>query len=323
MAIKALAWMVRAFEPPVYCYHEIVHNKLVVDRFIDRGVIFVDDIAEVPHGRPIMLSAHGSAPEVVTAAKERGNYVVDAVCPLVTKVHHEVKVRAGKGYQIVYIGHDGHEEAVGTMAVAPKSIHRVQSVEEVEALPDFDQPTALLAQTTLSHREWDSVAEAARSRFPDLFTPSRSDLCFATTNRQSALMGVAERCDAFVVIGSANSSNTNALAQLANEAGCPEVYRVNGPDELPDDLAGVVGVTAGASAPEDVVQNVISFLSPTDGVEEVKITEEDEYFPPPRSLRELLSAVDVVATLGLGGPVDDRVPINDRKVGASDVLTTL
>ena len=120
MAIKALAWMVRAFEPPVYCYHEIVHNQLVVDRFRDLGVVFVDDIAEVPPGRPIMLSAHGSAPEVVAAARASGGYVVDAVCPLVTKVHHEVKVRAGKGYQIVYVGHEGHEEAVGTMAVAPE-----------------------------------------------------------------------------------------------------------------------------------------------------------------------------------------------------------
>ena len=136
MAIKALAWMVRAFEPPVYCYHEIVHNQLVVDRFRDLGVVFVDDIAEVPPGRPIMLSAHGSAPEVVAAARASGGYVVDAVCPLVTKVHHEVKVRAGKGYQIVYVGHEGHEEAVGTMAVAPDSIHRVESVAEVDALPD-------------------------------------------------------------------------------------------------------------------------------------------------------------------------------------------
>ncbi len=137
MAIKALAWMVRAFEPPVYCYHEIVHNKLVVDRFRDLGVVFVDDIAEVPPGRPIMLSAHGSAPEVVAAARASGGYVVDAVCPLVTKVHHEVKVRAGKGYQIVYVGHEGHEEAVGTMAVAPESIHRVETVDEVAALPDL------------------------------------------------------------------------------------------------------------------------------------------------------------------------------------------
>ena len=323
MAIKALAWMVRAFEPPVYCYHEIVHNKLVVDRFTDRGVIFVDDIDEVPEGSPVMLSAHGSAPEVVANAKKRGSYVVDAVCPLVTKVHHEVKVRAGKGYQIVYIGHEGHEEAVGTMAVAPDSIHRVESLEEVAALPEFEQPTALLAQTTLSHREWADIAEAATDRFPDLFTPTRSDLCFATTNRQSALMAVAERCDVFVVIGSANSSNTNALAQLATEAGCPAVYRVNGYHELPTGLEGTVGVTAGASAPEDVVQEVIRFLAPREGVEEVEITEEDEYFPPPRSLRELLMAVDVVATLGLGGPAADRVPVNDRRVGASDVLTTL
>ncbi len=323
MAIKALAWMVRAFEPPVYCYHEIVHNKLVVERFSDRGVIFVDDIDDVPPGRPIMLSAHGSAPDVVAAARDRGSYVVDAVCPLVTKVHHEVKVRAGKGYQIVYIGHEGHEEAVGTMAVAPDAIHRVESVDDVAGLPDFDQPTALLAQTTLSHRDWADVAEAAKERYPDLFTPARSDLCFATTNRQSALMAVAERCDAFVVIGSANSSNTNALAKLAIEAGCDRVFRVNGPDELPADLSGTVGLTAGASAPEDVVQAVIDFLDPTDGVEEVRITEEDEYFPPPRNLRELLSVVDVVATLAAGGPVGHNPRIQDRHVDASDVLTAL
>ncbi len=323
MAIKALAWMVRAFEPPVYCYHEIVHNKLVVDRFRDRGVIFVDDIAEVPAGSPIMLSAHGSAPEVVTMARDRSSYVVDAVCPLVTKVHHEVKVRAGKGYQIVYIGHEGHEEAVGTMAVAPDAIHRVETVAEVEALPDFDQPTALLAQTTLSHRDWADVAEAASARYPDLFTPGRSDLCFATTNRQSALMAVADRCDAFVVIGSANSSNTNALAKLATEAGCERVFRVNGPAELPEDLHGTVGVTAGASAPEDVVQAVIEFLAPADGVEEVNITDEDEYFPPPRNLRELLGAVDVVATLALGGSTEDRPALNDRQIDASEVLNAL
>ena len=162
MAIKALAWMVRAFEPPVYCYHEIVHNKTVVERFERQGVVFVDDIDEVPPGRPIMLSAHGSAPEVVEAARARGSFVVDSVCPLVTKVHHEVKVRAGKGYRIVYVGHEGHEEAVGTMAVAPNAISLVETVAEVDALPDFDQPVALLAQTTLSHRDWEGVAVRVR-----------------------------------------------------------------------------------------------------------------------------------------------------------------
>ena len=205
-----------------------------------------------------MLSAHGSAPEVVAAARARGSYVVDSVCPLVTKVHHEVKVRAGKGYRIVYVGHEGHEEAVGTMAVAPDAISRVESVAEVDALPQFDEPVALLAQTTLSHRDWADVAVAVRDRYPDVWTPGRSDLCFATTNRQSALMAIAPRVDAIVVIGSANSSNTRALEKLAIEAGCPRVFRVNDVDELPDDLSGVVGVTAGASAPEELVEAVIA-----------------------------------------------------------------
>jgi 4-hydroxy-3-methylbut-2-enyl diphosphate reductase len=323
MAIKALAWMVRAFDPPVYCYHEIVHNRKVVDRFRELGVVFVDDIADVPAGRPVMLSAHGSAPEVVAAAEAAGGYVVDAVCPLVTKVHHEVKVRAGKGYQIVYVGHQGHEEAVGTMAVAPEAIHRVESTDEVAALPDFDQPVALLAQTTLSHRDWADVLDATRERFPDLWVPGRSDLCFATTNRQSALMAIAPRCDAVVVIGSANSSNTRALERLAREAGCDRVHRVNGADELPDDLEGVVGVTAGASAPEELVEAVLARLDPLGGIEEVRVTEEDEYFPPPRALRDLIEAVDAFATFGLGGPVDHRPDADDRLVQASDVLAAL
>ncbi len=314
--------MCQTFDPPVYCYHEIVHNKLVVDRFTERGVTFVDDIAEVPEGRPIMLSAHGSAPEVVAAAAERGSYVVDAVCPLVTKVHHEVRSRANKGYQIIYIGHDGHEEAVGTMAVAPQSISRVESVAEVAALPDFDIPTALLAQTTLSHRDWSEVAEAAAARFPDIWQPGRSDLCFATTNRQSALMEVAPKADAVVVIGSANSSNTTALAKLATEAGCPRVYRINGPDELPTDLSGTVAVTAGASAPEDVVRAVVDSLDPTGGVTEVRITDEDEYFPPPRALRELVAGIGTLVAAGLGGSSDDP-PLRDRAVDASDVLAEL
>jgi 4-hydroxy-3-methylbut-2-enyl diphosphate reductase len=308
MAIKALAWMVRAFEPPVYCYHEIVHNQLVVDRFRDLGVVFVDEISEVPPGRPIMLSAHGSAPEVVAAARATGGYVVNAVCPLVTKVHHEVKVRAGKGYQIVYVGHEGHEEAVGTMAVAPNATHRVESIEEVDALPAFDTPVALLAQTTLSHRDWAAVADRTTERFPDIWKPGRSDLCFATTNRQSALGEISERCDAVIVIGSANSSNTRALERLARESGAAQVYRVNSADELPSDLSGTIGVTAGASAPEELVAAVLAHLDPTEGVEEIRITDEDEYFPPPRELRDLLTAVDVLATLARPRPAGQRRP---------------
>ncbi len=326
MAIKALAWMVRSFPPPVYCYHEIVHNRLVVERFEAQGVVFVDDIAEVPPGSPIMLSAHGSAPSVVAAARERGSYVVDAVCPLVTKVHHEVRVRAGKGYRIVYVGHEGHEEAVGTMAVAPGAVTRVESVADVAALPELTEPVALLAQTTLSHRDWSDVAVAVRDRFPDVWAPGRSDLCFATTNRQSALMALAERCDAIVVIGSANSSNTLALEKLAREAGCGAVVRVNGAAELPPSLtrtARVVGVTAGASAPNELVEEVIDRLAPSAGVEVVRVTDEDEYFPPPRNLRELQAAIDVAATVALGGALAARAPVDDRRLSASGVLGAL
>ncbi len=323
MAIKALAWMVRAFDPPVYCYHEIVHNRLVVERFEALGVVFVDAIEHVPAGRPVMLSAHGSAPKVVEAARANGGYVVDSVCPLVTKVHHEVKVRAGKGYSIVYVGHEGHEEAVGTMAVAPESIHRVETTDDVAGLPAFDAPVALLAQTTLSHRDWSDVLAATRGRYPEMWVPGRSDLCFATTNRQSALMEIAERCAAVVVIGSANSSNTRALERLAVASGCDRVFRVNDPSELPEDISGTVGVTAGASAPEELVAAVIARLAPRQGVEEVRITSEDEYFPPPRKLRELLGAIDVVATFSLGGDVGARPGVDDRALAASDALAAL
>jgi 4-hydroxy-3-methylbut-2-enyl diphosphate reductase len=321
MAIKALAWMVRTFDPPVYCYHEIVHNQLVVDRFRNLGVVFVDDVAEVPDGAPLMLSAHGSAPEVVAAAAAKGGFVVDAVCPLVTKVHHEVKVRAGKGYAIVYVGHEGHDEAVGTMAVAPDAIHLVETEADVMALPDPGKPVALLAQTTLSHHDWSGVLEATRDRFPELWMPGRSDLCFATTNRQSALQEIAPKSDAVIVIGSANSSNTVALAKVATAAGAPRVLRVNDPSEVPADLHGTVAVTAGASAPDELVQAVIARLAPVHGVEEVRFTDEDEYFPPPRALRELLTAVETAAALTLGAP--PATTVADREVAASDVLASL
>jgi 4-hydroxy-3-methylbut-2-en-1-yl diphosphate reductase len=311
MAIKALAWMVRTFDEPVYCYHEIVHNQIVVERFKEQGVVFVNDISEVPPGAPIMLSAHGSAPEVVAAARDTGGVVVDAVCPLVTKVHHEVRTRAGKGYTVVYVGHAGHDEAIGTMAVAPNSVALVQSADDVAALADIGQPVALLAQTTLSHDEWSGVKDAVQERWPEVWQPGRSDLCFATTNRQTALRAIAAKSDAVLVVGSANSSNTVALERVAKSL-CSQVFRVNSPDEVPSDLDGVVGVTAGASAPEDLVDAVIARLAPANGVEEVHVTEEDEYFPPPRELRELLRS-----RLGPDALADDR------NITASDVLESL
>ena len=233
-------------------------------------------------------------------------------------------MRAGKGYSIVYVGHEGHDEAVGTMAVAPETIHLVESDADVAALPDPGGPVALLAQTTLSHHDWAGVLEAARKRFPELWMPGRSDLCFATTNRQSALTQIAGSADAIVVIGSANSSNTVALEKVAKAAGCSRVYRVNRADELPDDLSGTVGVTAGASAPEELVTAVIDRLAPENGVELVSVTDEDEYFPPPRELRELLVALDTVVSVSLGAAAPTASPFaDDRVVAASDVLAAL
>ena len=327
-AIKALAWMVRVFEPPVYCYHEIVHNQHVVDQFRARGVVFVDDVEEVPAGAPLMLSAHGSAPKVVEAARRRDRVVIDAVCPLVTKVHHELKVRARKGYTVLYVGHEGHEEAVGTMAVAPTAVQLMQSeaaVDEVAERLEPGTPVALLAQTTLSHDEWAGIMSRARARFPELWMPNRSDLCFATTNRQAALKEIAGRADAVVVIGSENSSNTRALEKVA-AARCGRVVRVNHADELPDDLSGTVGVTAGASAPEELVELVLARLDPAHGVEEVHVTDEDEYFPPPPELRDLLRGLSASLTFGLMAPPATEGEGDggaDRSVSAADVLVAL
>ena len=321
--------MVRIFEPPVYCYHEIVHNQLVVDRFRAQGVVFVDDVRDVPPGAPLMLSAHGTAPEVVEEARRRGGVVVDAVCPLVTKVHHEVKVRSRKGYTVLYIGHAGHEEAIGTMAVAPQAVRLIESEADLDALGDLgDVPVALLAQTTLSQDEWQGLMEEAARRFPHLWVPGRSDLCFATTNRQAALKAIAGRTDAIVVIGSANSSNTVALEKVARASGCRRVVRVNRPEELPGDLEGVIGVTAGASAPETVVEAVIERLAPTRGTSVVSVTTEDEYFPPPPELRELLralaTALAVTAAAPAGADLDpvgeDRDTSADRILDAADAL---
>ncbi|MGH8987476.1 MAG: 4-hydroxy-3-methylbut-2-enyl diphosphate reductase, partial [Acidimicrobiales bacterium] len=302
-AIKALAWMVRVFEPPVYCYHEIVHNQLVVDRFRAQGVVFVDDVHEVPPGSPLMLSAHGTAPEVVAEARRRGGVVVDAVCPLVTKVHHEVEVRTRKGFTVLYVGHSGHEEAIGTMAVAPDAVRLIETEADLDRLGDLDDaPVALLAQTTLSHDEWRGLMEEAKRRFPDLWLPSRSDLCFATTNRQAALKAIAGESDAVVVIGSANSSNTIALEKVARASGCERVVRVNRPTELPDDLSGTIGVTAGASAPEAIVDAVVARLAPVGGTAAVSVTTEDEYFPPPPELRGLLRGLATALAVTTAAP---------------------
>jgi len=323
-AIKALDWMTRVFEPPVYCYHEIVHNQFVVDYFKSLGVIFIDDVDVVPAGAPVMLSAHGSSPQVIEAARQSGGTVIDAVCPLVTKVHHELKVRAQKGYTVLYVGHEGHEEAVGTMAVAPDVAHLIQSRDDIDALASRSGPVALLSQTTLSLDEWQDLREYAEVTFPDIWMPNHSDLCFATTNRQAALREVATGADAVIVIGSANSSNTVALTKVAEAAGCPRVLRVNGAYDLPDDLFGTVAVTAGASAPESLVNEVLNFLNPTDGVTVKSVTVEDEYFPPPPELREMLKAISALVDLVLQTPESSSFDGQaDRDFTAAQVLSSV
>lgn len=328
MAIKALTWMVRVFDPPVYCYHEIVHNRWVVQTFEKVGVVFVDDIDEVPEGAPVMLSAHGSAPDVVERAGSRAAVVIDAVCPLVTKVHHEVRRMAAKGFEILYVGHEGHDEAVGTVAVAPEAITLVEPSDRLDGFdPAEGTPVALVAQTTLGVYEWESVLDEARRRFPDLWTPRRGDLCYATTNRQSAVQELARRCDLVLVVGSESSSNTQALVRVAAEAGT-SARRIDAAADIAEEWlrgAEVVGVTAGASAPDHLVQEVIDRLAPRAGVEVLSVTSEDEYFPLPPQLRAFVSVLQhlveaSVTARALGRP--GRLE-GDREWSATEALASL
>ena len=328
MAIKALTWMVRVFEPPVYCYHEIVHNAAVVAAFERAGVVFVDDVAEVPMGRPVMLSAHGSTPDVVAAAGARSAVMVDAVCPLVTKVHHEVKRMAADGFDIIYVGHEGHDEAVGTVAEAPNSVTLVDPRIGLDTFKGGDGGrVALLAQTTLGMFEWSDVLEAAQDRFPSLWTARRSDLCYATTNRQAAVQRLAEDASLILVVGSENSSNTQALVRVARIEGV-EAHRIDGPDEIePRWLVehDVIGITSGASAPDQRLQEVVAAVANPDNVGPVRVIEEDEYFPLPPSLRRFLKTLQLVVegafaarSPGLPGPVEQ-----DREWGATEALALL
>jgi 4-hydroxy-3-methylbut-2-enyl diphosphate reductase len=302
MAIKALTWMTRIFDGPVYCYHEIVHNEWVVKAFEGVGVVFVGDISEVPLGAPVMLSAHGSAPEVVQGAAERAAVVIDAVCPLVTKVHHEVKRMARDGYDIIYVGHKGHDEAVGTVAEAPAAI---TLVEPETGLGDFapadPEKVALLAQTTLGVHEWMAVMDDAAVRFPELNTARKSDLCYATTNRQDAVLGLTKECDLVLVVGSHNSSNTQALVRVARENGVA-AHRIDAAQDIEEawlEGVSVVGLTAGASAPDHLVQEVIERLAPSNGFELWSSIEEREYFPLPPQLRAFVTTLQALVEAGV------------------------
>lgn len=305
MAIKALGHLLRLYGPPVHCYHHIVHNDAVVEAFERAGVVFVDDVADVPDGAVLMLSAHGTAPAVKREAAVRARVLVDAVCPLVQKVHHEVRSQRARGLEVVYVGHAGHDEVVATLGIAADGVHLVASPADVAALDTAATEVALASQTTLSLDEWADVRDAVLARFDLVHTPAASDVCFATTNRQRALQAMLPEVDAVVVVGSASSSNTAALAKVAQQRPGVRVVRVDGADELPADLAGVVGVTAGASAPEHLVEEVVGALLQGARPPAPAASEEWDHFPLPPELRTLLGA-EVVA--------------RDRRAGAADVL---
>lgn len=320
MSIRALAWMLETFGPPVYCYHEIVHNSRVKDRFANAGVVFVNDINNVPYGAALMLSAHGTSPAVKKEALNRTSRVVDSVCPLVTKVHHEVKNRFSDGYQVLYVGHPGHDEQVATTAVAPKGVViTVSEASQVEGI-EVSKPVALLTQTTLAESEYAPIEAAVRERFGDVWLPAKQDRCFATTNRQNAIAAVAADCDETIVVGSQNSANTVALAKVAREAGCSSVHRVNSASEITWEPQGHVAVTAGASAPDETIEEVLQRVSGGDEslVHEVRIGEEKEHFQMPPELRRLAQRLKAEESSAL----DEGRDLN-MSASASEILKRL
>lgn len=290
MAIESLDRALELFGTPLFVYHEIVHNLHVVDRFRKRGVVFVDHIDEIPTGGTVLYSAHGVAPEIRKASAERNLRAIDATCPLVTKVHLEAIRFAKEGYTIFLIGHEGHDEVVGTLGEAPQCIKLVQDEREVAELDlAADAKVAFLTQTTLSVDDADIIIRALRKRFPQIVGPSRDDICYATQNRQEAVKDLVPEADLVLVLGSQNSSNSLRLAELARSYG-RAAYLIDSVHEVRDEwLKGkeTVLITAGASAPEEVVQECVSFLCERYGaaVESRTVREEHVQFPLPRELR--------------------------------------
>jgi 4-hydroxy-3-methylbut-2-enyl diphosphate reductase len=292
MAIECLDQALRICGSGIYVYHEIVHNKYVVERFTKQGVKFVDAIEEVPEGSILLYSAHGVSPQVRDLARERRLRTIDATCPLVTKVHLEAVRFSKEGYRIVLIGHEGHDEVIGTMGEAPENIILVDSPEDVDRL-DIAPGTKLayLTQTTLSVNEANRVIERLQQRFPEITGPTKEDICYATTNRQEAVSALTPDVDMVIVLGSRNSSNSLRLQEMAAEQNKP-AYLIDGVNELRTEwFDGVesVLITAGASAPEVVVQECVEYLRSAfhAEVEEITIREENVHFQVPRELRTL------------------------------------
>ncbi len=290
MAIDSLDLTLQKFGPPVYVYHEIVHNQFVVSSFEEKGAIFVNTVDEVPEDSVLMFSAHGVSPEIRRAARERNLTALDATCPLVTKVHLEAIKYAKAGYTIILIGHEGHDEVIGTMGEAPEAIILLEDAEGVDDLHIADETKlAYLTQTTLSVDDANRIIERLKQRFPNIESPPKEDICYATQNRQEAVRILSEDADVVVVLGSQNSSNSQRLRELAAEKGI-QAYLVDGPQDLSVQQFSAndtVLITAGASAPESVVQDTIDWLVKSFGatVEARRIREENVKFPLPKPLR--------------------------------------
>ncbi|MBI1334466.1 MAG: 4-hydroxy-3-methylbut-2-enyl diphosphate reductase [Armatimonadetes bacterium] len=295
-AIEIVDLALKVHGAPLYVRHAIVHNEWVVKNFESQGVIFVEDISDIPNGMPVVYSAHGVSPEVRRQSDERKLKIVDATCPLVTKVHNEARHYAAKGYFMIYIGHRGHVEAEGTMGEAPNRMVLVETPEDAEQLdiPHYDK-LAVLSQTTLSVDEVMATMAVLERRFPHLEKPKKGDICYATTNRQMAIRELAKECDLVLVVGSTTSSNSNRLREVAEQYGA-EAHLLMSTDEIKPEWRTEyrsVGISSGASTPEVLVQEIIgSLLNGRTGipVEVLETVKEDVAFKPNRELLELAQA---------------------------------
>ena len=293
-AVQTVEHALDLYGAPVYVRKEIVHNKHVVEQLRERGAIFVEEETEVPDGQTVVFSAHGVAPKVHANAERQSLTTIDATCPLVTKVHVEARKFAAEGYTIVLIGHDGHEEVEGTMGEAPGQTVLVQSEEEVDQLEvDDEERIAYLTQTTLSVDETDRIIRRLRERFPHILGPKSDDICYATTNRQMAVRQMARECDLVLVIGSRNSSNSNRLVEVARDHGA-QSHLIDNESQVREEWlegARVVGITSGASAPEELVQRLVDFFRArgTRDISELEVVQEDVRFMLPKEIRRELA----------------------------------
>jgi 4-hydroxy-3-methylbut-2-enyl diphosphate reductase len=294
-AVQTVEHALTLYGEPVYVRKEIVHNKHVVQQLRERGAVFVESESEIPEGATAVFSAHGVAPTVHANAARRRLSTIDATCPLVTKVHVEARRFAAEGYTVVLIGHAGHEEVEGTMGEAPDRIVLVQDEDDVEALEVEDpERIAYVSQTTLSVEETRSIINLLRRRFPAIVGPRTDDICYATTNRQTAVKQLARECDLVLVIGSRNSSNSNRLVEVAREHGC-DSHLIDNESQVEEHwLEGkrVIGITSGASAPEELVQRLVDYFEErgTAKVEELDVVREDVRFMLPKTIRVALAA---------------------------------